>query len=76
MSPQALLLVGKALDLLIAGLAVVPAGVDEVRRMVAEGRDPTPEEFAALDAQLANARRALHHDGPDILPGPLEGVPV
>lgn len=71
MSPATLLLIGKAIDLLIAGLTVVPAGVTEVRRMVAEGRDPTPAEFAALDALLDAQRQALHHDGPEAPTGPV-----
>ena len=66
-------LVLKALDLLIATVAIVPAGVAQVRQLVAEGRDPTPEEWAALDAQLEAARRRLHTDGPDELVG---GAPV
>lgn len=32
---------------------------DEIRAMVNEDRDPTPEEWAALDARLARARVAL-----------------
>jgi len=37
----------------------VQALADEIRTMVDEDRNPTPEEWAALDARLAQARVAL-----------------
>ncbi len=73
MNPQTIVLVIKLLDLLIAGVAVSTAGVAKVRALVAEGRDPTPEETAALLAQIEDARRRLHSDGPD---GTVGGVAV
>lgn len=73
MNPSTAILVGKLLDLLIAGIVIAPAGIDRIRTMVREGRDPTIEEWAALDAQLEEARRRLHADGPS---GTLDGVPV
>ncbi len=64
MSPNALLLLLKGLDLLVLGIQAAPAVrrafgdiTLSVRGMVEEGRDPTPEEWAQLD----KLRDTIHH---------------
>lgn len=54
-------------QLLAAGVeisAFVQKARDDVERMKDEGRDPTPQEWDALNAEIARLRAQLH-DGPD-----------
>lgn len=37
-------------------------GLDRVKQMVAEGRDPTEQEWAGLNAKTAEFRNKLHTD--------------
>lgn len=73
MNPATVILLGHVLDLLIAGVSVSVKTLSKTRTLVQEGRDPTSEEWSALDAELDDARRRLHSDGPD---GAINGVPV
>lgn len=73
MNTQTAILVTRLLDLLISGAVVGAETMARTQVLVQEGRDPTPEEWAALDAELADARRRLHADGPD---GTIDGVSV
>jgi hypothetical protein len=61
MSPSSALLIIRLIDLLALGMTVAPeimarysALRDKVRQMVEEGRDPTPEEWAAMDAETSD----------------------
>lgn len=63
---QALLLL-KLLDLAIAGISAAPDVIARVRQgrskleaMIQEGRDPTPDEMAEIDADIAGLRERLH----------------
>jgi hypothetical protein len=50
-------------QLLAAGQSVmgsVNQGTTALQNMLAEKRDPTPEEWAALDAQIDSLRAQLH----------------
>ena len=58
MAPSTALLVLRLVDLLAMGVQLAPeirARFDDasarVKRMVEEGRDPTPEEWAEIDAE-------------------------
>ncbi len=58
MNPQTALMILRMVDLLAAGLQLAPeiraryaATSAKVKKMVTEGREPTPEEWAALDAE-------------------------
>ena len=66
MTPEMVLLIVRVLDLLAFGLRHAPEMVAEVqalnerlRVMAAENRDPSPEEWADLDARIERARHAL-----------------
>jgi len=66
MTPEMVLLILRVLDLLAFGLRHAPEMVAEVqtlnakvREMVEQNRDPSPEEWADLEARLERARHAL-----------------
>ena len=66
MSPEVALLIVRILDLLAFGLRHAPEMVAEVRtlnakvrEMVEQNRDPSPEEWADLEARLERASAAL-----------------
>ena len=45
-----------------AAIDALDEGRDMLRNMVAEDRDPTPEEWLALNLSLAELRKRLHDD--------------
>lgn len=58
MNAKSLMAILRLVDLLAAGLQLAPevkarfdASSEKVKQMVAEGRDPTPEEWDALNAE-------------------------
>lgn len=55
-------LAGQALLGAAAAAAALEAGRRTLETMVAEGRDPSPAEWAELDARLADARARLHRE--------------
>ena len=66
MSPAALTLLLKGLDLLVLGIEMAPAireafsGITRaVQIMVSENRDPTPEEWARLDTLRDTIHRQI-----------------
>jgi len=66
MSDNTMLLVLRMIDLLALGVGLAPeirTRFDEtngrIRALVAEGRDPTPEEWSALDAETEDLFRRL-----------------
>lgn len=46
-----------------AGIAAAEAGKRLVERLVAEGRDPTPEEWAEVEAVSADLHRRIQAAG-------------
>lgn len=66
MSPELVLLIMKGLDLVAAAMegsaewkSTYDRLSDNVKAMVAEGRDPTPEEFASLMAESDDATQRI-----------------
>jgi chloramphenicol 3-O-phosphotransferase len=69
MTPNTILLIIELIDLAAIAVSKGPAVIaafernrDAIRAMVAEGRDPTADEIAALRAEIADLRTRLHDD--------------
>ena len=67
MTPATAAFAFKLLEVLLLGLTLTPdvlAGFRRkktlLERMVAEGRDPTPEESAELDGEIESLRAGFH----------------